>query len=371
MAPSRVFQPINNVELRPQNGYNIVASATADFSGGDVLVGFSATGWATAAATPLSVELWFDGQPTGGRIRMEADVAESHLALGHGWVWIGRVPAGPHRLDLVAGMQTTTDQNDRASVTVWEMGDGCAVRFARNAGCPMGTGQTLMTQQFVGGRKQFLISAGMSGRDPRPPGVTGGTAAVDGKSVGALEVFENDSARRACVPTDIVVSAEPGGSHVAVLAASPGTYTDSADTAQLAVVDWVNPDSAPDVLKLEPPLQNATANTQPGDGGTIASTTFQSSGGPLLIKVSASVWTRVTGGMSLWVGVLLDSSPRGKGYTGIYANQAMTHMSTFTNDLVVTDVPAGTHTLELIAERSVVTDGNDRVSVLVLEFPRV
>ena len=54
----------------------------------------------------------------------------------------------------------------------------------------------------------------------------------------------------------------------------------------------------------------------------------------------------------------------------VYANPANTHMAMVTNDLVVTGVPAGSHRLGLIGEVGTYTDQNDRVSALVLEFPK-
>ena len=365
MTPSTIFQALNDVQLTQQGGDTIVASATANFSGNDVLIGFSASAWASTAPTLLAIDLWIDGQPTGGRVGMLAEVASTHLSLGHAWVHVPGLASGNHELALVAGMGTVTDQNDRASVTVWDMGDGCAVRFAGAADCPSATGGTLIKQRFEAEDGQLLISAGVSGRTASP-GISGAKIVLNQPSLGAMEIFQNDTTRRQVVPTDVVTSGEPRGSQLAAVVAGQGTITDGDDAVQLAVVEWVNPPDAPAVVPLSPPLQNAQAETQPGDGGSIASATFSSAGGTLLVKVGASVWTQVTGGTPLLVGIQIDGSS--VGYTGIWANQSSTHMPTVVNDLVVTGVPAGDHTLNLMAEANVITDVNDRVSVLIMEF---
>ena len=70
--------------------------------------------------------------------------------------------------------------------------------------------------------------------------------------------------------------------------------------------------------------------------------------------------------MPLIVGIQIDGTSRG--FAQIFANPSGTHMATVTNDLVLTGVPAGSHTLGLIGEANTVTDQNDRVSVVAFEF---
>jgi hypothetical protein len=89
-------------------------------------------------------------------------------------------------------------------------------------------------------------------------------------------------------------------------------------------------------------------------------------GGPLLVKVGVSCWTQ-SANVPLIVGIQVDGTSLG--FARIFANQTGTHMATVTNDLVLTGVPAGSHTLGLIGEANTITDQNDLVSILVLEFP--
>ena len=367
MTPSTVFQPVNNAVLPNQNGDNFVLKEAIQVNGGDALIGFSASGWAAAANTMLSYELWLDGQPTGGQLQMFANLGETHLALGHSWVHCPGLAPGAHEIALFAGPGTVTDQNDRACITVWEMGDGCAVRYADDAPCPQGTGLTLIDAQFETLGNQALVSGCSSGW-VTSQGLIMGWMPVDGGDAVATQIFANNANEHlSTVPTDFVTQRMPGrGLHEVKLNADGKTTTDGGDTAHLAVVEWVNQADAPVACAMNPPLVGAVANTQQGDGGSIAQSQFSKGNGTLLVKVGVSAWTQAAGSM-LYCGIQIDGTSLG--FTNIYANPSAIHMPMVTNDLVLTNVPPGTHTLNLMAEAGVITDNNDRVCVLILEFP--
>jgi hypothetical protein len=291
-----------------------------------------------------------------------------HLSLGHSWVSCPGLSPGQHEIALLAGDTTVTDPNDLACVTVWEMGDGCTVRFADDTPCPPGLGEMMFKEgvEVTGG--QCLVSADASGWAGSAGQIVGAVVAIDTLATGNTEVMANNSGQHlATVGTDLFVQQVPRGQHLVTLVAEASTATDNNDTAHLAVVDWVTEADAPAVLELNPPLQNAQANSQQGDGGSIASSQFTSNGGTLLIRSNVSCWTQQTSGFTLFVGIQVDGTS--KGFNQGFANFAGTHMAMVTNDLVVTGVPAGSHTLNLMGENSVITDYNDRVSVTILEFP--
>lgn len=365
MTPSTVSQPLNNVALAAQSGSGTVASAQASFNGGDALIGFAASAWSNAAGE-MSIELWMDGQPTGGRLGMYANTPAMHLSLGRSYVWIPGVSAGQHTLELMAGPTTVTDGNDVANVTVWEMGVGCAVRFADDAVCPTGTSETLIKEGVETEGNSLLISASTSGW-AASGGMTGGFIVVDGGDGLGMHVFANNANQHlAAVPADLSIQPPARGQHVVLINAAGGTSTDGGDTAHVAVVEWIDDEQAPNILALNPPLQDATAFAQSGPG-IVADTQFQSNGGTLLIRASASCWTARDGGTVLPIWITLDGTSRGS--TQIFANFPTTHMATVSNDLVLTGVPAGGHRLILSSADQVITDENDRVSVLVMEFP--
>jgi hypothetical protein len=267
----------------------------------------------------------------------------------------------------MAGMNTVTDPNDRASVTVWEMGDGCAARLATSQPCPPGTNQVLSKEAIKTLGGQLLFSESVSGWVGQPGLITARTA-IDGGTGVATQVFANYGGQHlATVPTDFVhTDATARGQHLVQTTADPSMATDNNDTAHVSVVEWIDPSNAPVICAMNPPLVGAVANSQSGDGGSIAQSQFSTGGGTLLVKVGVSCWTQQSSGFQMWVGIQIDGTSLG--FTGIYANLAQTHMACVTNDLVLTNVPAGVHTLNLIAENSVITDQNDRVSVLIMEF---
>jgi hypothetical protein len=366
MTPSNVSQPLNNVALTAQQGEGMVASAQVELDGSDALISLSASAWSNAPGE-MSIELWMDGQPTGGRLAMYANTPEMHLSLGRTYVWLQEVQAGQHTLELMAGPTTVTDGNDVANVTIWQMGDGCAVRYTQDAPCPTGVNQTLIKAGFESMGGQLLLSSSTSGWVTQAGSMVQGFMVIDSGDGVGMEVYANNAEQHlATVPVDLAYPAtDDHGQHLVQVNAGGLTSTDGGDTAHVAVVEWVNPPDAPTVLSMNPPLQDATAMSQPGIS-IIADSLFQSSGGTLVIRVNASCWTTVTG-LMLPIWVTLDGTSRGS--TQIYANFAETHMATVSNDLVLTGVPAGDHRLLLSSAENVVTDSNDRVSVLIMEFP--
>lgn len=365
MTPSSISQVLNNVSLPQQSGGQVVAQQTITLGGGDALIGVSASAWSQAAG-PMSIEVWLDGQPTGAELAMYANVGQMHMSLGHTWVWLQSPTPGDHVLTLVAGDTTVTDGNDVACVTVWEMGDGCVVHFTDDNPCPSGTGVPLFKEAFeTTGETMVMISASTSGWVTAGQGsFVGASLALDGGDANDLEVCANNlNQHLAVVPTDLIATPEARGQHAVQMASSGNTSTDGGDTAHLTVVEFKDPANSPTLIQH---LQNDAANSQQGDGGSIISTPFESSGGTLLVRVSVSVWTQQAG-ETLYIGIQVDGTSLG--FAQIYANFTGTHMAAVTNDLVLANVPAGSHTLNLMGEANVITDYNDRVSVTILEFP--
>jgi hypothetical protein len=242
------------------------------------------------------------------------------------------------------------------------------VRTVSDAPCPAGTGVAPLVLDRVGLEGgQFLISASASGWVSQVGQMIGIPLLVDGTAALTSELYANNANQHmATVPIDLVMAEETRGQHEVQLNASPVTSTDGGDYAHLAVVEWVNPDDAPAVLPMSPTLQDAPANTQDSGGGTIALSTFQSNGGPLLVRTNVSAYSTVSN-VILDVGIQIDGTTQG--LTTVFANPPEVHMALVSNDLVVTGVPAGKHSVDLLAELYPFTDQNDRVSVMIMEFP--
>lgn len=194
--------------------------------------------------------------------------------------------------------------------------------------------------------------------------MVGANVQLDGNQLAATDVYANSSGMHlATVPTAVTATDVARGSHAITIPAYAGTATDGGDTVHLAVVDWLDPAQAPTVLAS---LVGIAAAPQSGEGQAFARTTFQSGGGTLLVSVNVSSWTEGTN-VPLEVGVQVDGTSLG--FVQMFANPKETHMAMVSNDLVLSGVAAGPHTLTLIGELNTNTDFNDRVSVLIMEFP--
>lgn len=366
MTPSTISQPLNNVQLTPQNGGGFVAEGNFNVNGGDALIGVSASAWAASGVTPISIEVWVDGQPTSQKLGLTATNAAMHLSLGHTWARCSDLSPGQHTVSLFAGEATVTDQNDFACVTVWEMGDGCKLRFSNDEPSPVGSGEVLLKEAFgVDGETQVFVSASSSGWVTGPGGQVMGSNIWLDAPTNSLDIYANNSEQDlAAVPADLIMTLSARGQHLVQLQASQNMSTDQSDIAHLAVVEFVDPSNAP-IVRAQ--MQGATAQAQQGDGGTIASTQFTTSGGPLLMRTSASAWTNGTN-VPLQMGIQINGNSIGE-FLQLFANPPTTHMAMVTNDLVVDGVSPGTYQFGLIGELNTITDQNDRVSISIMEFP--
>jgi hypothetical protein len=121
------------------------------------------------------------------------------------------------------------------------------------------------------------------------------------------------------------------------------------------------------VLTASTPISNKVCSYQ-GGGGTVASGTFSSAGGTILLQAMASAWTRASASQLNLV-VTVDGTARGT-VTG-YASRSSFHVPLVSADILITGLAAGQHTVTLMADSSTITDSNDRCTVSVLELAAV
>jgi len=90
-------------------------------------------------------------------------------------------------------------------------------------------------------------------------------------------------------------------------------------------------------------------------------------GGDLMLFFSGSGYSATAG---KWIGmrVLLDSSEVAS--TGVYANNALMHLSFVTGNVIIKGLVAGTHTISLQASTGTSTDATDLFFVSALEIPK-
>jgi hypothetical protein len=206
------------------------------------------------------------------------------------------------------------------------------------------------------------MSGSSSGWVTQAATFVGSSILYDGGDGSNMQVFANNANQHlAVVPTDNIQDNTRGNHQFQVFGSQ--SATDLTDYAHLTVVEFVDYDQAP---SYRAQMFNQPAAAQGGSGGQIQSMPFSSSGGTLMVRVGVSCWTGASGGVPLYVGIQVDGTS--KGFAQIFANVPSVHMPMVTNDLVITGVPAGNHTLGLIGEANTVTDQNDRVSILIFEF---
>ncbi|HEX8054015.1 MAG TPA: hypothetical protein VF517_13575 [Thermoleophilaceae bacterium] len=361
MTSSTISQPLNNAALPAQTG-GFVIKQPVNFTGGDALIGFSASAW-SGQPGPISMSLWLDGQPTGAMLGTYASQGAMHLSLGHTWAWVHGLTPGQHVIMLETGPATVTDPNDVVCLTVIEPNDGLAIRLAEDAPCPTGVAQPLITARAETKGGGVWISGSSSGWVTQAATTVRSALLYDGGDGAPMEVFANNANQRlTVVPTDNVEDTSRGNHEFQVFGGGQ-TQTDPNDYAHLSVVEWVDYAQAPSYLAG---ITNAAAQAQQGSG-TIASVPVTSKGGTLLVKGAASCWTQ-TANAPLVMSVVIDSTP--VGMLRIFANPTSVHMAAVTNDLVVPNIPAGSHTLSLVGQPNTITDQNDRVSAFVMEFPK-
>jgi hypothetical protein len=344
----------------------VVAQAVVTFDGSDALLGFSGSAWSQAAGE-ISLQVWLDGEPLSAPLAIYANTPQMHMSLGRMWVHAPGVSAGDHKLMVVAGMSTITDQNDFLSLTLWQLGDGLAVRGTADLPCPTGSGQKLLTERFFIEGGAFLLSGSGSGWAPSAGALVQTTMLFDGGDGLMAEVFANNASQHlATVPVDTVYPQwDERGQHVMQLVAQSPTWTDGGDIAHLTAVEWVDGAAGPNILSLHPFLMDTTAVAQDG-GEYVAQASFQCGGGTLLFRVSMSAWSPQA---NVPIGASIEIDERPVGNVQLFANFASTHLAIPSNDLVVRGIPAGDHTFQLQSGAYTYTDQNDRVSVLALEFP--
>lgn len=366
IGPWTVVTPVlSDVQCNSQQGGELMAqgSVSPPASGTDALVFLAASGWATTVGSiSATLELGSRSAPTS----VFVNDTSSHLALLRRRVFVPRLPLGPNSVSVTAGTGTVTDYNDRVNVTVVQRGASPKpFHVRRERSGPAASATSITSTPFPSQGGTLLISAAATGYSTSASQMTGMTISVDGQPIGVSQLYANEAnSHQSFVPVDLVVVDISPGSHAVALAPQSGTTVDTNDFYSLTVVELLCP---PSVMTATQVLANATCSTQ-GGGNTMASGTFASSGGTLVVAVSVSGFAAAENTL-LQASIQIDNKEVGT--TELYANRAQTHLCLTGNDVVATSVGAGNHTIGLIASSSTKTDYNDRCSITVIEVAKV
>jgi hypothetical protein len=108
-----------------------------------------------------------------------------------------------------------------------------------------------------------------------------------------------------------------------------------------------------------------TALLQGRSGALPIEATFKTSGKPVLINAAGSGY----GAAGSQIGMLVRVDGIARGEVKSFTNEASSHKAFVENDIAVTNLGPGTHTLKLEVLSGTTTDANDFFTVSVLELP--
>jgi hypothetical protein len=385
--PIAITQAINNVAW-PSGGAPIT-SAPFTLGGNPVLVSASMSGWTASPGAPLQAQIELTPPPAqgigAGNPALCINPGSMHQTFVRSWALVDAPASTGATITAAGGTNINVDTNDTSCVTVYELGPGAplAVRVATGPAPPpiplVVQSGVMLYQPFVSFGGRLLIRVAASGMPPANQTQVSLAIDLDGEEIARTECLGlqntggNTNWHFTTVPVDVLVDAAPGP-HALVVRSSGGSQFDAHDQVSALVLEEMGPAGA---LQIQPILVNAPCITQTG-GGTAAWASFGSGGGTLVICASASGYAKdQTTSYELGLGFVLDGQPlkigQQQALLQVLANMpngwsGAMHLAMVSNDLVVPDIPGGSHVLELVANANTFTDGDDRCSITVLEL---
>ncbi|MFJ1654642.1 hypothetical protein ACIOC2_25390 [Streptomyces sp. NPDC088337] len=358
---TRVTQVMNNVACTYQNGGQPIATGSLNVQGGKIYAFFTASGWSRSGDTGLQANLRIgESSPFTARVFANPDL--THLAMIRQRVFLDNLRPDPSAsAKITAGKETVTDTNDHVSLTVFELGSPAVWRrVCRKVGPPDSSSQYVSTS-FRSRGGYLLVCASATGFSTSAQAMTGMVLCIDETCHGTIQIFANKKNwHLAFVPADFLIKNIPPGDHTLVATPADGTTIDSNDAYAITIFEVMAP---PTVLNVTEVLANAPAAGQTG-GKRVASGGFSSYGGTLVITSAASAYSH-DGAAKLGMTIQVDSQEVGS--MQAFANPQGLHLGLPGNDLVVTGINAGKHTVSLEADAGTATDSNDRCSVTIIE----
>jgi hypothetical protein len=342
----------------------VFMSGTANSVAGGLLFGFwSVSAWTTTDNMLLQTALLAGSYPQQ-ETDLLANPSKTHLALPRRRVVLGSYPPGPVPIKAkVLNDETTTDGSDRISLTLVELGSPPIWQLIGSYyGKPVIDHSAYWSQPITTRGSDLLVCVSATGYT-HGTGMLGANLSVDDEQIASLSIYANSSQMHmAMVPADYLIPGLGAGAHMLELAPAAGTVIDDTDFSGVMVFELLAPQS---VARVTAPFTCDPARPQAG-GGVAASGLFASSGGTLIVTAAASAYAGSDATL-LSMSVRIDGTDYGS--MQILANYASVHLCLVGDDLIVTGLPAGLHTVQLVAAAGTVTDGFDRCSVTVIEVP--
>ncbi|HEY4811382.1 MAG TPA: hypothetical protein VIH71_10035 [Solirubrobacteraceae bacterium] len=217
-------------------------STTFSSVGGTLLISAAASGYSTVANVMTGVSVLLDGRGISN-CELCANHANSHQAFVPVDLIATGVAPGTHTLALTPEAGTTIDVNDFGSLTVVEL--LCpptimsATQVMANAPCKVQGGSNVVASgNFTSAGGVLLVCVGVSGYTHNASQMLGVSIQIDGRAVGATELYANMADTHLCLTgTDLVLSDIASGSHTIALVANSTTVTDGYDRCSITVIE--------------------------------------------------------------------------------------------------------------------------------------
>jgi len=331
-------------------------------NGGPALLLWQVSGWTQSPDEPLKAQPVIAGESdsTLGTACF-TNLSSVHTPLLRRRALVSPLPPGESFVQVAAATGVCTDGNDSVTMTLLNLGAMSAPPQVRLSiwSTAVGTNGEYTSQPFDAAGGPLLISVSATAWSQTDDQPIGAVLYLDGEPIAYPKLFANQSgAHMGLVGSDVAVyNVSPGG-HTLALMAETGTVCDIYDTWSLTVMEM---QGASTVWQA---FSNTPCREQSG-GQVIASCTYEANGGVQVICVSLSGYS-LSANQMLQAHVLVDGDPVGS--LQIFANQASTHLLLCGGDIAPGKLPIGGHEIEVIADDGMVTDGNDTISLTILEL---
>lgn len=282
-----------------------------------------------------------------------------HAALLRRRALLSPLSPGESFFQIVSADNLVTDQNDVATAILLNLGSLSTPPQVRLSAwsTAQGTNGEYTAQNFYTAGGPLLIAVHASGWSKYDNQLIGAVLYCDGEPIAYPQLYANQSGTHlALVGTDKVYTASPGEHQLALMADSQ-TVCDNNDVWSLTVIEMQGNSTVTQLFDAAP------CPTQSG-GSALAAAQYTSQGGVLMLLVQVSGFATAPS-QTLQAQVLVDGDEVGS--LQIFANQAEQHMMLCGGDIAPGAPPAGPHTVEVYAGAGMSTDGNDRISITVVE----
>ncbi len=349
--------PIPMETARSQSGGGTIASGSFSTAGYLQLISVAASGSATAVNSETRVGVSVDGSSLGS-LELFANRSNFKQALTPRR-FLTRLTPGAHTVTLTADKVTATGSFDRAAASVIDLGDNPELLRAYAHSYGPYQSWRLTTR---GGVVVLWVAA--SGWTTSPPKMIGASVMVDDGKVADMLLYATIAETHLeFVPVQVVLPELAPGRHTLQILPVSGTSTDNNDRCAVEVLELTAP---PQVLAASCPIPNGSCASQSG-GQTVASGSLRTSGGTVLLRAMASASSNASSS-PLNLTVSVDGRARGS-VTG-FANSKAVNVPLVSNDILVTELAPGTHTVALTADSNTVTSIGDRCGVSALELAK-